>query len=72
MTLLLIFPAWLVLLGLVVGLCTAARVGDTLESREPGTATATTTPRSRAEDCAPLTRQAGARGGRMPAGNVAA
>jgi hypothetical protein len=72
MTLLLIIPAWVLLLGLVVGLCTAARIGDTLDSREPGVSAAPQTARSRAEDRVAPTRQAGAHGGHMPARNIAA
>lgn len=68
MTLLLIIPTWIVLLGLVVGLCRAARVGDTLESREPSSVTGRHLARPRAEDRAPLSRPAG----RVQAGNIAA
>jgi hypothetical protein len=59
MTLLLIIPAWILLLGLVVGLCTAARVGDTLESREPGTAAGQAELRPRTDERAALSRPAG-------------
>ena len=59
MTLLLIIPAWIALLGLVVALCTAARVGDKLESRQPGSAASRPFPRPRAEDRASLSRPAG-------------
>jgi hypothetical protein len=34
MTLVLLVPAWLILLGLVVGLCSAARAGDDRLARE--------------------------------------
>jgi hypothetical protein len=72
MTLLLIIPAWFVLLGLVVGLCTAARIGDTLESREPGIAAGPAMTSAQADDHVPLTRQAGDRGGRITARKIAA
>ena len=68
MTLLLIIPAWILLLGLVVGLCTAARVGDTLESRDPSSAAGPAFPRPRGEERAPMARSAG----RMQAGKIAA
>jgi hypothetical protein len=68
MTLLLIIPVWLLLLGLVVGLCTAARVGDTLESCEPRGGTVQPPSRPRADERAPLSHSAG----RMHAGNIAA
>jgi hypothetical protein len=80
MTLLLIIPAWVLLLGLVVGLCTAARIGDTLESRElPATGADWMTdsapddnPRLGSRDVERSTAPAALRGGRLPARNVAA
>ena len=74
MTLVLILPAWLILLALVVGLCTAARVGDRIVVREPIGPSATGLPGTTEEYTlapAPRTSSAGARG-RVPTGNVAA
>ena len=74
MTLVLILPAWLILLALVVGLCAAARAGDGVLTAELERRDSTGIAGPHAEEYIP--RPAGMRGagarGRVPAGNVAA
>ncbi len=71
MTLMLILPAWLILLALVVGLCTAARVGDRIAPRDPLGASGAGLPGTTEEYVLPGTSSGGARP-RVPAGNIAA
>jgi hypothetical protein len=71
MSLLLILPAWLVLLALVAGLCAAARIGDSAAAAsELPPAAQERRPRGRVagDRHAP----AGESRGRMPVGNIAA
>jgi hypothetical protein len=78
MTYVLIVPAWLIMLALVVGLCTAARVGDRPMAQDPAASDGgAVTPGSQVDEPTPLSRPGGVRPvtatrGRVPAGNVAA
>jgi hypothetical protein len=77
MTFVLILPLWLILLVLVAGLCTAARVGDRLNTLEIASEGGPGTEGLEAEETTPLSRPGGVRSatgtrGRASAGNVAA
>ena len=77
MTLVLILPVWLIMLTLVAGLCTAARVGERFVAHEMACDGGPAKQGLQAEEPTPLSRPGGVRSataarGRVAAENVAA